>query len=81
MGDHGDEFYCGEKSIGFEEETEETEDPGTGIGIGPDPEDPIEAQEHGENGWGDVLALVGEVDIDKVNEAIRVLEEAGIQAN
>ena len=34
----------GEKSTGFEEETEETEDPGTGIGIGPDPE-------HGENDW------------------------------
>ena len=71
----------GEKSIGFEEETKETEDPGTLIESGPDPEDPIGAQEHGEDDWGDIPEHVGEDDIDEVNEAIRVLEEADIQAN
>ena len=71
----------GEKSIGFEEGTKVTEDPGTLIESGPDPEDSIGAQEQGEDDWGDIPEHVGEDDIDEVNEAIRVLEEADIQAN
>ena len=39
----------GEKLIVFEEQTEETEDPVTGNGSGPHPEDIIEAQENGED--------------------------------
>ena len=44
----------GEKSFGFEDQTEETDDATTGIGSGPNLEDPIEAQELGENDWKDV---------------------------
>ena len=59
----------GEKSIGFEDQTAETIDP----------EDLIEAPEHGKNGDGDIPELVGEDDVEDFDEAIRVLEEADLQ--
>ena len=71
----------GENSIGFEEQSEETEYPGTEMGSGPNPEDTIVAQENGEDDMGDIPGLVGEDDIDEFNEAVRVFEEADHQAN
>ena len=81
MSDHRDEFHCGEKVIGFEDQTEETIDPVTEIESGPILEDPIGAHEHVEDDNGDVPELVGKDDVDEVNEAIRVLEEADLQGN
>ena len=81
MSDHRDEFHCGEKVIGFEDQTEETIDPVTEIESGPILEDPIGAHEHVEDDYGDVPELVGEDDVDEVNEAIRVIEEADLQGN
>ena len=69
------------KVIGFEDQTEETIDPATETESGPNQEDPIEAYENGEDDWGDIPELVGEDDIEEFDEAIRVLEEADLQAN
>ena len=55
----------GEKSIGFEDQTAETIDPGADIGTGPYPEDPIEAPEHGEIDEGDILELAGVDDVEE----------------
>ena len=56
--------------IGFEDQAEKTIDPVAEIESGPTLEDPIGAHEHVEDDYGDVPKLVGEDDVDEVNEAI-----------
>ena len=71
----------GEKVIMYEDQAEETIYPVTEIESGPILEDPIGAQEHMEDDYGDVPEHLGEDDIEEVDEAIRVLEKADLQAN
>ena len=71
----------GEKVVRFEDQAEETIDPVIEIESGPILEDRIGAHEHVEDDYGDVPELVGGDEVDEVNGAIRVIEEADLQAN
>ena len=48
---------------------------------GSDPEDPREATETAEQDWEEAPAIYGDLEVGKVDEANRVLEEADYQAN
>ena len=71
----------GNKSIGFEDQTAETIDPGAKIESGPNPKDPNEAPEQGENDEGDIHEFAGVDAVEEWDEAIRVLEEADLEDN
>ena len=71
----------GEASIGFEDSTEEPIDPRAELRGGADPEDPREATETAEQDWEEALDSYGDLEVEEVNGAIRVLEEADYQAN
>ena len=79
VGDHCDEFYR-TKSVRFRGPGRRDHRPCDEIESGPILGDPIEAQENIEDDYGDVPELVDEDDVDEVDEASRVLEEADLQA-
>ena len=71
----------GDATIGFEDSTEETTDPGAGLIGESDPGDPNEATENFLQDWEDAPANYGDLQMGELDEAIRVLEEADYQAN
>ena len=71
----------GDATIGFEDSTEETTDPGAGLIGESDPGDPNEATENMVQDWEDAPANYGDLEVGELDEAIRVLEEADYQAN
>ena len=68
-------------TIGFEDSTEETMDPGAGLIGESDPGDPNEATENLVQDWEDAPANYGDLEVGELDEAIRALEEADYQAN
>ena len=71
----------GDATIGFEDSTEETTDPGAGLIGESDPGDPNEATDNLAKDWEDAPANYGDLEVGELDEAIRVLEEADYQAN
>ena len=71
----------GDATIGFEDSTEETTDPGAGLIGESNPGDPNEATEDVVQDWEDAPANYGDLEVGELDEAIRVLEEADYQAN
>ena len=65
----------------IEDSTEELTDLGAELRGGSDPEDPKEATETAEQDWEEAPATYGDLEVGKVDEANRVLEEADYQAN
>ena len=66
----------GDATIGFEDSTEETTDPGAGLIGESDPGDPNEDTENVVQDWEDAPANYGDLEVGELDEAIRVLEEA-----
>ena len=81
MGHYGESNSIGDATIGFENTTEESTDPGAGPIGESDPGDPNEATEDMVQDWEDAPANYGDLEVGKLDEAIGVLEEADYQAN